>query len=284
MGRLLYFYAMSFLNILILFTTGILGGTVAGMFGIGGGIIYVLVYSIFIEKALAGQIASEVMVQLIILNAVSSILIAAIIGSYRQYKFNNFYPKKVFLTGIPGAIMAFLVTALISIWAGYNQRFFLIFFTFALIPLLLKFIPNKIDQLNENVKNHKFSFAGTLAGAGTALSGLGGGFILNPLLYGAFKYPLKRTFSVSLGSMLFTTTAVILYHLIFNNISSHQIPIVHFRGILYAMILPVIAGVIIGTPLGVSIAHKLNSRQLSFLFFIMALLIIIRNCFLIFMP
>ena len=273
---------MEFNEILILFFTGILGGTIAGLFGIGGGIIYVLVYSTFIEDFSNGALSSDIIVQLTILNSVFSIFVAALIGSYKQYRLGNFYPRKVFLIGISGAVAALIVTRIISTTSFYNQRSFLIFFTLAIIPLLIKFIPNKKTVAVLNIKNHWFSIAGLFAGAGSALSGLGGGFILNPLLYGVLKFPLKRTFSVALGSMLFTTTAIIFYHLSINDLSKQPISIAHFRGILFPIVLPVIAGVFIGSPLGVALAHRLKSNMLSILFFIMALIIIIRNCILIF--
>lgn len=265
--------------ILILTAAGLAGGIIAGMFGIGGGIIYVLVYNGYLTHHLPG-VPSEIIVHLTILNTACSILAAAVAGSLRQVRNHNFYPKQTLVTGLAGAFSAFLITELLKLWSQYDQRMFLIVFTVALLPLIVKFIPGKSEPKEKDVPLPVFSVAGLIAGIGSALSGLGGGFILNPLLYGFFHYPLKKTFSVSLGSMLFTMVAIILSYTL--TWPEYQLPLHHqYNGVILPMVLPVILGVLIATPLGIALQHRIKAKKLSWLFFILAILIVIRNLYLI---
>jgi len=260
---------------IILFISGIIGGLAAGMFGIGGGIIYVLVYNIFLANILTGIVPETIIVQLTILNAATSIFFAALIGSYRQYQRNNFYGSRVVFLGVTSAISAFFTTRILSGWSNYNQDVFLIVFTVALIPLIIKFVPYKSKRINENLHSKSFAITGIFTGIGSALSGLGGGFISNPILHGFLRYPIKKTFSISLGSMLFTSLGIIGYHLMRS--SFELVPLPNFNGIIYALILPVIGGVMIGTPLGIKLHHRFEERTLSWLFFLLAVVIAVRN-------
>lgn len=268
--------------VVLLLAAGFAGGLAAGLFGIGGGIIYVLVYEIYLQRTLAGLLTGDQLVQLIILNAAVSIFASALMGSFRQYRHGAFHARQVLQVGLAGVVSAFLTTKILAGWPAYDKRAFLAVFTIALIPLIWKFMPRNRQPVERPVPRLAFPLAGFLAGAGSALSGLGGGFIINPLLHGYFGYPLKRTFSVSLGSMLLTTLGIIAYHLLNSAQSFTGLPVAHYRGVLFPMVLPVVAGVFLGTPLGIRWHHRFPPRLLGGLFFLLALAIAVRNLVLIF--
>jgi uncharacterized membrane protein YfcA len=268
---------LTLVNIFVLFIAGLIGGTAAGLFGIGGGVIYVLVYNVFLVEMLGGIAGDAIVVQLTILNAACSILFAALIGSWRQYKRGKFHADKVLALGLTSAVTAYFTTRIIAGWQGYDQQVFLVVFTVALAPLIMKFIPRSSRKINHDLPRIMFPATGIFTGTGSALSGLGGGFISNPVLHGLFGYPLKKTFSISLGSMIFTTLGIIIYHMTGSTQEFSEIPAPHLNGIIYSLILPVIAGVAVGTPFGIRLHHYFTARSLSWLFLLLALLIIIRN-------
>lgn len=268
---------MSGIQVLILFLAGLAGGTAAGLFGIGGGVIYVLVYNIYFGKLLTGVVPESVIVQLTILNAACSIFVAASVGSYRQHRHGRFFADKVIALGLASAAASFVTTRLLSAWQGYDQRIFLIVFTIALLPLIFKFIPRSDRKIRQELPLFIFPATGIFTGIGSALSGLGGGFISNPVLHGFLHYPLRKTFSISLGSMIFTTIGILAHHTLSSSEAFAAIPLANFHGIIYSTMLPVVTGVLIGTPLGIRLHHRFSERLLSWLFFALALAIIARN-------
>ena len=244
--------------------------------------MFLFLVLIYFQK-LEGAADDSILVQLVILNSQFAIFIAAITGSIRQIKHQNFYLKKTILLGSASAFTAIIASFFIKIGTWYNKEFFLLLFSLAMIPLLLRFIPKKKKTAMFEVKelnSSNFILTGILAGIGAALSGLGGGFIINPILHGKYRLHLKQSFSLALGSMILTSTSIIIYYLVTNSIKVN-LPLA-FNGLIFSMLIPIIAGVLVGTPIGIHYSNKANPKILKFIFLIFALIIIVRNLFLIF--
>ena len=131
-------------EIVMLFLVGSLGGIISGMFGIGGGVIYVVVFNIYLKKNHPELVHNEAMlVQLTLINSIFSIFFGALSGFLKQVKSRNFYPNLVLQTGIPALFTAILGTILVAHWEGYNKKIFFSVFTIFLIPMLFKVLPTK---------------------------------------------------------------------------------------------------------------------------------------------
>ena len=68
-------------EIVMLFLVGSLGGIISGMFGIGGGVIYVVVFNIYLKKNHPELVHNDAMlVQLTLINSIFSIFLAPFLG------------------------------------------------------------------------------------------------------------------------------------------------------------------------------------------------------------
>ena len=254
-------------DMVLLAIAGLGGGILAGMLGIGGGVIYVLIYSQFIYRFTTVPISGEDLVQLLVANSAFALVFAGIAGSVKQYRLNNFHIRPILWIGIPGILTAILTTLFIEYNSVYSKKEFAVLFTIVMIPVILRML------FQENFKNKGAikPSVGVLVGTGlfsglvTALAGLGGGFIIIPVLNGLLRIPIKRTISISLGVIALVAIGFSIFNL--------AIPVFdhyHLKGavgaVIFPMALPVVAGVLFGAPLGVQISHRLSHRTIRLIF------------------
>lgn len=269
---------IEYIDLLFLFAAGVVGGVVTGMLGIGGGIIYVVIFSTFLQADAKAAIDSDILVKLIIANSLFSIAFAGIAGTIKQIRISNFFLRPVLLIGIPGVIATMATTFLLSKTTIYSKEVFAIVFSLLVLPILVKmlFFKTKEGIEKEEIPSSKLSLTGILSGTAAALSGLGGGFIIVPVLNGLFGVPIRKTVSISIGVITLVTVGLSLFNLFAFNYSTLEIPWL-VGSISMAMVLPVILGVLLGSPLGVNIAHKVQPQLIRILFASFCLLVILRT-------
>jgi uncharacterized membrane protein YfcA len=150
----------------------------------------------------------------------------------------------------------------------YSTKEFAIFFSILMVPLFVRmFMKHKKgdDKLVENLRKHELYLTGLGSGMISALSGLGGGFIMIPVLNGLLKVPMKKTISVSLGVIAYVAIGYSIYNMFFTSYPQYDFAY-SMGSIVFPMVLPVVVGVLVGAPLGVKWSHKLPAGLLKILF------------------
>lgn len=270
-------------EIIILFIVGCIGGYLSGLLGIGGGIVYVVVFDIVLSRLPFVNGNEKLIVQMTLINSIFAIFFAALSGCIKQYKIGNFYYREVLLAAIPGTVAAVGFTHFVNQWEGYDKDTFLTIFSLALLPLFIRFVQKKnTTEEQQQISPAWFSVAGALAGTCTAFTGLGGGIVMNPFLHGALRYPLKKTLSIALGNMLITTFFISIYHLSISPAQDFEVP-GYFSGIYLPLLVPVTIGNLIFSPIGVAAAQKMSPNIIKWIFIIFSALILGRNFYQIFM-
>jgi len=253
---------------------GCAGGIISGLLGVGGGIIYVAILSIFFDKLGVNDID---FVRYILSNSFFAIFFASVVGSIQQIRQKNFFIKEVILLSISSVILSFVVSFLIVQYNWYSKSIFNIFFIIVLTVLMLRMFINTgkkhQDDLKDNIRGFHYTITGIFTGAFSALSGLGGGVITVPLLADFHKLRIKKATSISLGAMPFMTVASALFYAQFksgNGISGTF-------GYLYPQItIPMVLGVILTSAFGVKLSKKLTEKTIRYTFASVMLLVIIR--------
>ncbi len=256
----------------VLFLSGIAGGVLAGLLGIGGGIIYVMVlpYVFMRTGASPGQL-----VPFTIANSIFGIIFASLAGSITHIRSREFYVYESSLVGIPGAIISVIVLKAVVKTTWYSPVLFngllILFLSYMLISSLRK----QISDEHRDVRNSdvKLSLTGLFGGSLSALTGLGGGAVVVPLLNTWLHLDIKKAKSISLVMIFITSLSITLFNLTDNSyapIADQQTGLV-----VWEAALPLTAGVLIGSPLGVKLSHKLSSGKLTILFGIFLLVVIL---------
>lgn len=263
-------------DLLILLITGLIAGFSSGLIGVGGGIFYVVIYSIFLEKL--GVTNEHEFVRMVIANSIFSTLFAALAASYKQIRLKNFYPKYVLLIGLPGALAAIGLTQLINRSEWYDKTTFSVVFTLAMLPLIGRMImKSKKASLNpEKLSNPFYLVLGLFSGMATALSGLGGAFLMTPVLNGWRRVNIKKVVSIAVGVIVIVAFATSVFNLFTQDYQSINLDYT-YGGINLGLSLPIIIGVLVAAPFGVTVSNKLSNRTIKLTFAAFCILVVIYN-------
>ncbi len=210
---------------LILVTGGLISGVIAGLLGIGGGIITIPLL-VTLGYTPVQAIATSSL----------AIVITSISGSVQNWWMGYFDFKRVIYLGIP----AFLTTG-IGVYFANKIPSYIILFTFGIILLANIYLIELRKQLSfkeiENtapVFNPLVSKIGTGGAAGilAGLFGLGGGTIMVPLQMLLLGEEIKVAIQTSLGVIVITGLAACTGHTLEGNILFLQGIILGFGGLL----------------------------------------------------
>lgn len=181
----------------LLLVIGLVAGIVAGLMGVGGGIIFTpVLYFLFDEAGVQQPVLWTIG------SGLFCTFIAAVGGSVRQFIQNNFYPKEGILLGILGMLGIYLGKLVITS-PYYNREQFAIFFSLMLFYaafMLFRRGSDKSDEFKRAYTDVGFKaafFTGGVGGFVASLAGVGGGGIMVPILNLVFKQPFKKTVSIS---------------------------------------------------------------------------------------
>lgn len=268
-----------YLSYLMLFITGIAGGFLGGLIGVGGGVIFIPILNYFLSQA---GFQEGVLVKAVLANSLFAIVFTGTMVSYRQYKAGNFFPKEIAMTAIPGIFSALLMSAWIEKGDWYSKTMFNILFASLLLPLLINMFRKKSIQTTktESKSVKAYGLVGLLTGIVSSLSGLGGGVIMVPAFTDFLHTDIRKASSVSSGVIPLFALPMTMYYAI------QPFPLAPHSGqigyISLPIVLPVIIGAIIGSPLGVKIAQKASSAMIRIVFAIFVSLVFIKMLYEIF--
>jgi len=190
---------------------GIFIGTMAGFFGIGGGMILVPVL-----LALGFEIKDAIGISII------QMVFSSVFGSYLNHKKGTLIVGEGIFVGIGGFVGGFIggkVTHLVS--DTVLQFLFLGLLLFAMFRLF--FSKNHTDESETKSLNKGVLFAiGLVIGIFSITLGVGGSIILTPILVGILHYPIKKAVSAGLFFVVFSSIAGMISRLTIGTIDFHN--------------------------------------------------------------
>jgi len=220
-----------------LILVGIFIGTMAGFFGIGGGMILIpilLVLGFDIKDAIGISIVQMVF--------------SSIFGSYLNHKKGSLIIGEGIFVGLGGFIGGYIggyVTHHIS--DAILQGLFFSLLIFALFRLF--FSQNHEDDSQAKSLSKVLLFIiGVGIGIFSITLGIGGSIILTPLLVGLLHYPLKKAVSAGLFFVVFSSIAGLISRLSTGTIDFNN-------GLVVAV------ASLVGVALGIWLKDHVNSRN-----------------------
>jgi uncharacterized membrane protein YfcA len=247
-----------------LFISGLLGGFIAGLVGIGGGVIYIF----FIPFALhyLGVPLAEIP-QYTIANSFFAILFASMSANYVLYKKNLFFIKEVLTVGLFAIVSSIITLKFIVNTAWYSIEIFnavvIVLLIYMLFSTLVSAKKAFISDLGA-LQTWALGLVGAAGGFIAALSGLGGGIVIIPMLNSLMKVDIKEASSISSGVIMLSAMFITLANLM-------EEPLYPFRFynsgyIIFPISLAISLGVIIASPFGVKVSRKLSSTSISYIY------------------
>ena len=257
------------ITFIILLLLGTVAGILAGLFGLGGGILFTPIFFIVFNDA-----GIENPVVLTIGTSLFCTFIAAAGSSIRQFGQHNFYwadGLKVGLLGTLGVTVGkWVITS-----GYYSQRVFAIFFSLLLIYVAFVFIRRGRRKASDDIDDpepvnwRESLVTGGLGGFVAALAGIGGGGVMVPLLNLYYKKAFKKAVSVSSLAIVFISLSGWL-QLAFTGNEGAMTP--YYLGYVdFGAALPMALGGLTGGYLGAMMNLRIERKYLQLAFSILAL-------------
>ncbi len=161
----------------------------------------------------------------------------------------------------------------------YSKETFNIVIVVLLAYMLLKFVLHAFNkqkqEIQEQRQDMKLGLVGLVGGSVSALSGLGGGIVIIPILHSLFHMDIKKANAISLGVIGITSFIMSIFSMLENTHSDFRYYSLGY--IIFPVALSLTAGVIIASPLGVKASRTVAPQTLSYLFSLFMALVIIRK-------
>ena len=243
---------------IILLFTGVVIGFLAGMLGIGGGLIMTPVqYWLYTSAGIDPDIA----IKMSFATSLAVILPTAISGVWRHQRLGNINWKIASFMGIftfAGSIIGATIT---SILPGDVLK---VIFGVVVLIMAARMFTAKISETNRPVRQNLWLWAILALGVGilTGILGLGGGIFIIPILVLILGFTIRSATATSLAMMLFTSVGGIIGYIL-NGLQVTGLPDHTIGYIYWPAWIALTLGSIFMVQLGAVVCRKASSKLLN---------------------
>lgn len=272
------------LPFLMLLICGSLGGFLAGLLGVGGGMLFIPVINEYLSDY---PLSSDDIVKYTLANSIALVFMSGVSGIFRQRKMGTWDVKQSLFIGIPGALSSLAMSMAIEQGDWYNKpRFQSVFLGFLLLSIgNMIWGKSKGESTESGITESGITktqtspllpmFVGVAAGCVVSLSGLGGGIIMVPLFRMILKKPMHQATALSLSIVpILSITSLLQYA-----ISGPTQTINHFQCgyLLGILLLPMVIGVLFFSSFGQKTAPRVPVVWLRVIFAVLSSIILIKT-------
>jgi uncharacterized membrane protein YfcA len=261
---------------IFLFFTGLAGGFLGGLLGIGGGLLFIVILPIALQQV---GVPEAELAQYIIANSLFATFFSSLTANYIYIKRKTFHLREVMIIGVFSIITSVVMLKTVVNTSWYSKDVFDNIIIILLMYLLLRTFLNARKAVVEDKDTRKstvlLSLVGLAGGTVAPLSGLGGGIVLIPILNSFLKYDVKKANAISLGVIGVTSSFITIFNLI--ETPKYDYDYYNAGYIVFPIAIALSLGVIIGSPYGISTSRKVSSQAISYVFSCLLVLIIIRK-------
>lgn len=269
---------MDYLDWIILPLIGAVGGFLAGMLGVGGGIIFVPVLTWYFNRLGMGNAD---IVKYTLANSIFLVFVSGVSGIIRQSRVGKWDYSRTLFIGIPGALTALVWSYFVEKGHWYRKEDFQLVFLAFLIISISNMVFGKKDHA-ETIKTTEKKrpsvldiVVALLAGTVVALSGLGGGVIMVPMFRMMLKMPMRSATGLSLSIIPLLSLFPLVNYLIANPPQTHDI--LHTGYLVWPVALPISIGVAVFAGIGLKVATKVPVLYLRVIFALLSTIILIKT-------
>lgn len=195
---------MTLIEFLLFIGIGCVIGFLAGLFGVGGGILLVPVLVFSYEYS---GISSSVLTHIAFGTSLFVVIFSSLMSAYQHNKQGNIDWHLVSVIGFSSALTAFATTRLAAELSGGLLR---VVFALVVIVAGIRMLTEREAQAQKKLElSSKPSLirsigVGLTAGLVSALAGIGGGVVTIPMIYYFLNSPLKLAIGTSSATVVIT--------------------------------------------------------------------------------
>lgn len=240
---------------------GVIAGILAGLFGVGGGLIMGPFLIFYLEGI---GFPSEILVQFVFGTVLFIIILTSSLSVWRHHRSGNVIWRAVLPLGIFSILGAFAGATIVAYTPGsilkrvYGAALF--FFAYRFIREI------KSDtQIEPRYDLPAAIPSGFIIGLVGSLLGVGGGVVGVPLMALFLHYPFRKIAGTSSAVIIFTAISAVAAY-IFHGWGNPLLPPGSLGFVNFSIAVPLMIGAFLGAPSGVYIHGKLPTRVLRILF------------------
>ncbi len=268
---------MDVVHVVLLVAAGLGGGFVAGLFGVGGGIVFAPVLFFYYQQI---GVSPETLVPLTIGSSLFCTMITAVASAWVQYGKKAVVTRVAVIVGLFSAAIVLIMTRWITTRPWYDGEAFQIVFSIVLLTLVVRMLVRFESEPEQGVfdprrlRGRMLAGTGTAAGAIASAAGVGGGVVLVPAYNHFLRLPMHIATGTSSATIVFISLAgVLAYGWLGQEANTPELTLGYVdavRGLFLA------GPATLTARLGVRTAHRLNQRMLQLLFAALAGVIALR--------
>jgi uncharacterized protein len=263
---------------MLLIGAGLVAGLLAGMIGVGGGIIFVPVLFFYYQ---ATGMAAGFEPQITLGTSLFCTLIAGFSSALGQYKRGSVETRLALAVGLVSAISIYLVTEFITTQPWYGARTFQLVFSVTLLVVVARMLTGGNRQAaieaaieRPTISRKSLTVTGLATGSLSAAVGVGGGVILVPAYNEVMRLPLQTAFGTSSATIVLTSLAGVASYTITGLSVDIPMTTMGYVDVVHGLLLAVPAA--ITARLGVRLAHRLDVKVLRYIFAVLAIFVAAR--------
>lgn len=264
---------MEVLNLLLLLGAGLTAGYIAGLIGVGGGIIFAPVLFLYFERL---GISPDVIAPLTIGTSLLCTLVAAAASAWFQLRRQVVDTRVALRVGLFSAAAIFLMTRFVTTQPWYDGTVFQMVFAVLLLVAVARMVWRR-DAVAHPPGRHGHGVlagTGTVAGAVAAAAGVGGGVVLVPAYHNLLGLPMHRAVGTSSATIVLITLVGIAHYAAYGHGAATPAGTLGYVDTLHAFVLAVPAA--LSARLGVWTAHRVDTRLLRWAFALVASFVALR--------
>lgn len=259
---------------LILFISGLFAGFLAGFFGVGGGIILVLILMYYYS---AIGFPSDLIPKISVATSLFTIIFTSTSSTIKQYENRNIEWKLTLTMGSGSVLSALIGSKIASVVSGSFIKAFII--TVVVLAGLRMFLENRGEIDQDDLTNYKGNFNpitaflwGFITGIVSIFAGVGGGILLVPVMNNIMKIPIKRAIGTSSSIIIITSIFGTLGYII-NGLGKPELSSLGTIGFVdYTAGTLILIGSVITSRFGAQASYKTKSKILKKLFGILLII------------
>lgn len=257
---------------ILLLMIGVLTGIIAGLFGVGGGILFTPV--LFYLFGIAGV---DDVVAWTIGTSLFCTFTAAFSSSIQQWSQKNSFLSEGLKVGLFGAIGVYF-GKLVATSDFYTEQVFAILFSIMLLFVAILFYnrgKNKEGQTFENsdITFGRSMFTGGGGGFVAAIAGVGGGIVVVPVLNLVYKIPLIKAVSVSSLAVLIISFSGWMQFALLSDPAGTAATAYTLGYVDFGSAFPLILGAFTGGFLGVRVGSLISRKVLQISYSVLLLFV-----------
>jgi len=268
-------------QLLLLTGAGLVGGVIAGLAGVGGGIVFAPVLFFFLQST---GIPADLLAPMTIATSLLCTLLASSMSALQHSRRRVVSWKIAIQVGALSAVAMYLILTAVTTKPWYDRSAFQGVFGGLLVVVAIRmWYGREDDDVGSLPAGTVRPGIGTFAGIGSAagaiagLAGVGGGIIMVP----AFRQLLKMSMRDAIGTSSGAIVVISFIGLLGYIVAGHGI--VDMPGALgyvnsFAGLAVAVPG-IVGARIGAMLAHRLQKRFLQIFFAAFAALVAVKMLF-----